>query len=86
MSHVALAEQFVLQHRAQGWRERHGHLERHLVVPKPLHHLQQRNVAFSDCLEEPIFLEEMLMLRMPNERQVRVQNEREMVHVRYRIP
>jgi hypothetical protein len=39
--------------------------------------LQQRNVSLGDRLEEPVFLEEMLVLRMPDERQVRVENERE---------
>jgi hypothetical protein len=37
-----------------------------------VHHLKQRDVAFGDGLEEPIFLEKLVVLRMPDERQVRV--------------
>ena len=80
MAHVALAQKLVLQHRAQGRRERHGEFERHIVVHQPLHHLQKRDVRLGDGLEEPIFLEKMLVLGVPNERQVRVQNEREIIH------
>jgi hypothetical protein len=43
-----------------------------------LHHLQQRDVCFSDRLKQPLFLEEMLVLRMTNERKMSVENEREM--------
>src|SRR5207244_7099569 len=77
MPDVALAQKFVLQHRAQRWGERHREFERNLVVREPLQHLQQRDVSFGDRLEEPVFLQEVLVLRMPNERQVRVKNERE---------
>src|SRR5437762_4846019 len=81
MPDVALAQKFVLQHRAQRWGERHREFERNLVVREPLHHSQQRDVSFGDRLEEPVFLEEVLVLRMPNERQVRVKNKREVVHI-----
>ena len=67
MANVALAQQRILQHRAQGWRERHRELERHFVIHQPLHHLQQRNVSLGDRFEEPVFLEEMFVLRMPDE-------------------
>src|SRR5260370_40547718 len=80
MPDVPLAQKFVLQHRAQGWGERHRELERNVVIREPLHHLQQRDVSFGDRLEEPIFLQEVLVLRMPNERQVRVKNKSEVVH------
>src|SRR5438045_1911700 len=78
MADVTLDQQLVLQHRAQRRRERHGELERHMVVHQPLHHLQKRDVSLRDRFEEPVFLEKMFVLRMPDERQVRVQNEREM--------
>src|SRR5947209_1615577 len=78
MAHVALAQQFVLQHRAQRWRKRRRDLERHVVVHQPLHHLQQRNVSLGDRFEEPVFFEKMFVLGMPDERQMRVENEREM--------
>src|SRR5437660_8254721 len=77
MPDVALAQKFVLQHRAQRWGERHREFKRNAVVQEPLHHLQQRNISFGDRLEEPVFLEKMLVFGMPNEWQVRVQNERE---------
>ena len=80
---VALTQKFVLQHRAQRWCQRHRELEWDVVVHEPLHHLQQRDVGFGNCLEEPIFLEKVLVLGMPHERQVRVQNEREMVHCKF---
>src|ERR1700724_1177605 len=80
MPDVALTQKFVLQHRAQRRRERHRELERNAVVYQSLHHLQQRNVGFGDRLEEPVFLEKMLVLRVPDERQVRVKNEREVIH------
>jgi hypothetical protein len=75
--HITLQEQLVLQHRAQRWRDRHGQLERHAVANQPLHHPEQREVAFGYRLEEPVFLEKLVMLRMPDERQVRVKDERE---------
>src|SRR5437867_9788598 len=78
MAHVALAQKLVLQHRAQGRRERHCEFERHVVVHQPLHHLQERDVSLGDRFEEPIFLEKMLVLGMPDERQMRVKNERKM--------
>src|SRR6266403_2553966 len=81
MPDVAPAQKLVLQHRAQGWGERHREFKRNAVVHELLHHLQQRNVSFSDRFKEPVFLEKMLVLRMPNERQVRVKNEREVVHI-----
>src|SRR5205085_2349457 len=83
MSDVALTQKFVLQHRAQRWRERHRELERNVVVHQSLHHLQQRNVSFGDRLEEPVFLEKMFVLRMPDERQMGVKNEREMIHCKF---
>src|SRR5207237_5746610 len=78
MPDVALTQKFVSQHRAKSRRERHREFKRNVVVHQPLHHLQHRNVSFGDRLEEPVFLKKMLVLGMPDERQVRVKNEREM--------
>jgi hypothetical protein len=82
---VTLPQELILQHRAECGRDRHGQLERHLVADQPLHHFEQRDVAFGDRLEEPVFLEKLVVLRMPNERQVRVKNEREVTgrHCRF---
>ena len=43
-----------------------------------LHHAQERQVGFGDGFEEPIFLEKIFVLRMPDKRQMRVEDEREM--------
>jgi len=72
MAHITFAQQLVLQHAAQRWRERHRDLERDVVVNESLHHLQKRDISLRDGLEEPVLLEEMLMLGMPNERKMRV--------------
>src|SRR6266404_3238954 len=77
MPEVTLAEQLVLQHRAKRWRDRHGELERHFVPDEPLHHSEQRDVTLRYRLEEPVFLEKLVMLRMPDKRQMRVKKERE---------
>ena len=78
MADIAFAQEFVLQHRAQRRRQRHRELKPNVVVHEPLHHLQQRDVSFGDRLEEPVFFEKMLVLRMPNEWQVRVEDKRKM--------
>ncbi len=77
MPHVASLEQLVLQHRAERWRDAHRELERHGVAPEPLKHVQEWDVRFGDRLEEPIFFEKLLVLRVPNEWQMCVENERE---------
>src|ERR1700736_99269 len=85
MLHVALTQQLVLEHRAKRRRERHGELEWDAVVHQPLHHAQQRDVGLGDGLEKPIFLEKPFVLRMPNERQMRVENDRERTGGHFRI-
>src|SRR4051794_4266320 len=77
ISDVTLAQQLVLQHGAERGRDRHRQLERPLVADEPFHHREQWNVALGYRFEEPIFFEKFLMFRMPNERQVRVKDERE---------
>ena len=44
---------------------------------QPLHHPEKRDVSFGDSLEEPLFLKKLLVLGMPNKRQMRVEDERE---------
>ena len=78
MPNVALAQKIVLQHRAKRGRNRHRELERDVVIRQALQHLQQRNVGLGDRFEEPRLFEELLVFRVPNERQVRVKNEREL--------
>ena len=73
MAHVAILQQRIQQHGA----ERRGHGQRHprvhAIAHPALHHLDQRDVVFSDRLEKPVFLKEPLVLRMAHKRQVSVQ-------------
>src|SRR5205807_7654653 len=85
MPHITFAQKPVLKHRAQRWRERHREFERHRVVHQAVHHPQQRNVSLRHRLEEPVFLEKVLMFRVSNERQVRVENEGKETHCRFQI-
>ena len=54
-------------------------------MDQPLEDVQQRDVGFGDRLEEPILFEEIVVLRVAHERQVRVQDERE-VTARHEVP
>ena len=86
MAQVSLLEQLVAEHRAERRRERHRQPEGDAVVGQPPHHAQERQVRFGDGFEEPVFLEKILVLRMPDERQMRVKNERERTgHARFRV-
>ena len=44
---------------------------------EPVEDLEQRDVGLGDRLEEPVLLEEVVVLGMAHEGQVRVQDERE---------
>ena len=77
MLNVTISQKLVLQHRAKRRRERHGKLERDVLVHQSLHHAQKRDIRLGDRLEEPIFLKKMLVFRMPDEWEMSVQNERE---------
>src|SRR5207244_11360059 len=77
MFEVALLQKLVLQHRGQRRRDRHGELERHGVVDQPLHHLQQRDVRLGYRLEQPFFLQKMFLHRMSDEREMRMEDQRE---------
>ena len=45
------------------------------AIPVPaLQELQQRHVGFRDGLEEPVLFQELLMLWVPDKRQVRVED------------
>src|SRR6266480_350820 len=77
MAYVTLAKQFVLQHRAERRRERHGKLKRHMIIAQALHHTHKGDITLRYCFEEPVFLQKMLVLGMANKRQMGVKNERE---------
>ena len=77
VAEIALLQQLVAQHRAEGRGERQREPEVDAFVDQPPHHAQEREISFGDGLEEPVFLEEILVFRVPNERQMRVEDERE---------
>ncbi len=47
-------------------------------VDQPAHHAEQRKVGLGDGFEEPVLLEKILVLGMPDERQMGVEDESEM--------
>ena len=65
---VTVLQQRIQQHRAQRRRKRQRQARLHAVAQPAVHHLNQRNVGFGDGLEEPVFLQEFFVLRMPDER------------------
>ena len=77
VAQVSLLEQLVAEHRAEGRGERHREFECHAVVRQPAHHAQERQIGLGDGFEEPIFLEKILVFRVPNERQMGVEDEGE---------
>src|SRR3954468_8316820 len=77
MPRVAISEELISQHRAKCRRHRHGELEGHLITEEPLHHGEERDITFRDRLEEPVLLKKLAVLRMPDEREMRVKKERE---------
>ena len=57
------------------YREREREARVHLVAQPAVHDLNQRDVGFRDRFVEPVLLQKPVMLRMPYEWQVRVENE-----------
>ena len=78
MAEIALLQELVAQHRAEGRREGKREPEIDALVHQPPHHPEQGKVGFRDRFEEPVFLEEILVFRVPNERQMGVEDECEM--------
>src|SRR3712207_1845862 len=77
MLYVALAQQVVLEHRAQRRRDAHRDAEGHRIGEEPLHHADEREITFGDGFEEPALLEKLLVLRVAHEWKVGVKGERE---------
>ena len=77
VAHVAAGEQRIGHHRQQRRRERHRHAERNAVARELLEDVEQRQIGFGERLEVPVLFEEAVVLRVAHERQVRVQDERE---------
>ena len=74
---VTVLQQRIEQHRAERRREREREPGVHAVALPALHRPEQRQIGFGDGLEQPVLLEKLLVLRMPDERQVRVKDEGE---------
>ncbi len=74
VAQITLLQQLVTQHRAKRGGERHRELEADVVALQPPHHAEERQIGFGDSFEKPVFLEEILVLRVPNERQMSVQD------------
>jgi len=74
---VALLQKLVGQHRHEGRRKRHADAKVHPFVNQLLKDLDQRDVRFRDRLEQPALFQEPVVFGMPDERQMRVQYERQ---------
>jgi hypothetical protein len=74
---VAATQQLVVEHRRERRRDRHGDAEPDALFAQAEERLQQRHVGLGDRLEEPVLLEEVVVLGVAHERQVRVQHQAE---------
>ncbi len=79
---VPLLQKIVGHHREERRAERQGQTKIDAVGEHPLESQEKRRVRLGDGLEEPFFLHVGGGLRMPDERQVRVKDDRE-VSVRH---
>ena len=77
MPRVTPAQERVEQHGAQRGRKRERQGRVHAVMPPAVENLEQRNIGFGDGFKEPAFLKKFLMFRVAHERQVRVQDQRQ---------
>ena len=73
----AVAEHVVAEHRRERWTDVDGEARRHPVVLESPEHLDQGQVGLRDRLEEPVLLHVEGQLRMPNPRQVGMQDDAE---------
>ncbi len=78
MAAVAFLQQRIEQHRTERRRQRHGQPKRDAIAHQPVHHIEQRKIGLGDRLVEPVFLEKLFVLRMTHERQVRMQDQRDL--------
>src|SRR6185369_196521 len=82
MLRVTILKQRIQQHRADCWRQADGEPRVHAIAPPAFEDLDERQVSLRDGLEQPIFLQEFLVLRMAHKGQVRVEDKREIaLHV-----
>ena len=71
---VARDEQLVRHHRDERRGQRHGQPVVHAVGQQAVQHAHEGDVGLGQGLEEPVLLEELRVLRMPDVRKVRVQH------------
>ena len=69
---VTLAQQRVVEHGAQGWRQGESQARVQAVLLPASEQLEQRHVGFGDGLEEPVFLEELFVFRMPDKQRKKI--------------
>ena len=72
---IAVLQQGIGKHGSEGGRNRHGQAPVDAIAFEALEHLEERNVGFSNGFVEPIFLEEVVILRMPHEGEMCVKNK-----------
>src|SRR5216684_5665521 len=77
MPYVAVLQKRIEQHGAERRAERERQARLHPAVQPAIHDLDERQVGFGDGLEEPVLLQKMLVLRMPDKRQMGVEDEGE---------
>ena len=75
MLRVTGLQQRITQHRAERGRQRHGDARFHVIALPAIHHLNQRQIGFGDGLEQPAFFQKLFVFRMPDVRQMRVEDD-----------
>jgi hypothetical protein len=71
---VAILEQGIAEHRAEGWGHRHGEAEVDSVPNKALHHVEEGEVSFGYRFIQPILLKKFGIFGMTNEGEMGVEN------------
>ena len=71
---VAILEEGIAEHGAEGWGHRHGESKINSIPNEAFHHIEEGQIGFGDGFVEPIFFEKLWVLGMPDKRQVSVQN------------
>ena len=71
---VAILKQGIPEHGAEGRGHRHREPEVNAIVDKALHHIEQGEIGFGDCLVKPILLEKLGIFGMPYEGKVGVED------------
>ena len=71
-------QQRIPQHGAKRWRESQGQRERHAIDHQAAEQAQERDVSFHHRLEEPVLFVEFLVLGMPDEGKVGVEEKRQL--------